>query len=107
MKELKKAVSTIAELTEENSEKIDKINQEIEEIANINNKIKEDNKMLHIYKGLIKGSEKDNLFLKTTIVILSILLIISLIINTAMYIKYTNYRENSISKSELIEYLKD
>ena len=107
MKELKEAVSNIAELTEENSEEIKKMNENLEEIVNGNKKIKEDSKMLHIYKGLIKSSEKSNLFLKNTIVILSILLIVLLIITGTMYVKYTHYRENSISKEELIDYLKD
>lgn len=107
MKELKEAVNNITELTEENCEELKKMNENLEEIVNGNKKIKEDNKMLLIYKGLIKSSEKNNLFLKITIGILSISLIVLLIITAMMYVKYTHYRENSISKEELIDYLKD
>ena len=105
MEKLKEKVDNIVELAEENNEELKQMKDEIVEIVKEQKKVKEDNKTLHVYKSVIKSSEKVNLFLKVTNLILSILVIILLVVIAFMYVKFTHYRENSMSKTEILEIL--
>lgn len=105
MEKLKKKIDDIADLTVENNEKLEQMKDEIVEIVKEQEKVKEDNKTLNVYKAVAKSSENVNLFLKVTNLILSILVIILIIVIAIMHINFTHYRENSISKAELIEIL--
>lgn len=105
MEKLKEKVDNIAELAEENNEELKQMKDEIGEIVKEQKKVKEDNKTLHVYKSVIKSSEKVNLFLKVTNLILSILVIILIVVIANMHAKFTHYRENSISKTEILEIL--
>lgn len=100
MKELKERVSAVENLAEKTAEEIEKLQENIG--------------MIDVYKAILKSSEEariasretDKIF-KIMIVTLSILIIALVGTLTITHIEFAKYQENSISKTELIEYLKD
>ncbi len=101
MKELDKRITAV-----ENT--VEKIAEETEKFA------EETVGMIDVYKEIIRNSEEartaskeTSKFLARITGTLSILIIILVIILTFTHIEFSRYRDNSITKTELIEYLKD
>lgn len=98
MRELKERIENVEEIVEESVEKIKNLEENIG--------------MIDVYKEIIKNSEEARTtsletyrFFKIIILTLSILIVI---LATTIFInqkEFTQYRENSVNKNEIIEIL--
>ena len=88
---------------------LNKIKEQVDEIESTSEEIKaklDDNlAMLPIYREIIASNRRMQAISIITIVFLSILLIVNLAVTIHNEYTFNNYRENSISKQELITIL--
>ena len=114
MKELSNRVKFVEEQIKEVVAENEKLQENMEQIVEKNEKLEENIGMIDVYKAILKNSEdarviqqETDRFLKIILVILSILIIVFGASLTITHLEFNRYQENSISKAELIEYLKD
>jgi hypothetical protein len=86
----------------------------MEQIVEKNEKLEENIGMIDVYKAIWKNSEdarviqqETDRFLKRILIILIVLIIVFAASLAITHIEFNEYQKNSISKAELIEYLKD
>lgn len=93
-------------------EKVDKMEEQMSEVENINenveeikDKLAENLGVLPVYREIIASNRRTQNISIITIIFLSILLIINIAVTIHNETEFRKYRENSISKEELITIL--
>ena len=121
MKELSNRVKfveeQVKEIVAENEklqENMEQIVEKAEEVAKKTENLEENIGMIEVYKAILKSSEDNRMiqqetdrFLKRILIILIVLIIVFAASLAITHIEFNKYQKNSISKAELIEYLKD
>lgn len=114
MKELNDRVKIVEAQVKEIVAENEKLQENMEQIAEKNEKLEENIGMIDVYKAILKNSEDARMiqqetdrFLKRILIILIVLIIVFAASLAITHIEFNKYQENSISKAELIEYLKD
>ena len=114
MKELSDRVKVVEAQVKEIVAENEKLQENMEQIAEKNEKLEENIGMIDVYKAILKNSEDARMiqqetdrFLKRILIILIVLIIVFATSLAITHIEFNKYQENSISKAELIEYLKD
>lgn len=107
MKELKERVSA-------NETRLDIHARKIEDLFDSVNKLQENIGMIDVYKEIIKNSEETHHISKETYkfitIIITILSILIIVLGTTIFFnqkEFTRYREESITKAEIIDILKN
>lgn len=114
MKELSNRVKLVEEQVKEIAVENEKLLENMEQIVEKNEKLEENIGMIDVYKAILKNSEDTRViqqetdrFLKRILIILIVLIIVFATSLAITHIEFNEYQKNSISKAELIEYLKD
>ena len=114
MKELNDRVKHVEEKVKEIAVENEKLLENMEQIVEKNEKLEENIGMIDVYKAILRNSEDARMiqqetdrFLKRILIILIVLIIVFAASLAITHIEFNRYQENSISKAELIEYLKD
>ena len=114
MKELNDRVKLVEDQVKEIAVENEKLLENMEQIVEKNEKLEENIGMIDVYKAILRNSEDARMiqqetdrFLKRILIILIVLIIVFAASLAITHIELNRYQENSISKAELIEYLKD
>ncbi len=114
MKELNDRVKLVEDQVKEIAVENEKLLENMEQIVEKNEKLEENIGMIDVYKAILRNSEDARMiqqetdrFLKRILIILIVLIIVFAASLAITHIEFNRYQENSISKAELIEYLKD
>jgi predicted nuclease with TOPRIM domain len=114
MKELSNRVKSVEEQVKEIVAENEKLQENMEQIAEKTENLEENIGMIDVYKAILKNSEDNRMiqqetdrFLKRILILLIVLVIVFAASLAITHIEFNKYQKNSISKAELIDYLKD
>ena len=114
MKELNDRVKLVEDQVKEIAVENEKLLENMEQIVEKNEKLEENIGMIDVYKAILRNSEDARMiqqetdrFLKRILILLIVLIIVFAASLAITHIEFNKYQKNSISKAELIEYLKD